>query len=250
MRLGPVRSEQRRQPQDLSRVLGLAAFEIEQAKVEEQLPVVEAKLDRLLILGEFLAMLANDSIGKSQVIMRERVAGVVLDDDAMAFDRLGVIFHAEEIVSERIANLLVGRIVVGAGARADRQLENQCDQCHQVNTQTPKAEQFLNPPAARDTRREESDASRNFRYKKTRSVFCNAARKKGVVPVIAIRINPGSRDWPIAGGRANSAPPTLNGSICLGDSKQGGRLARSPCRTIRQTVTDWPEEPSPAMLPP
>src|SRR3984957_8095532 len=45
-------------------------------------------------------------------------------------------------------------------------------------------------------------------------------------------------------------PPTLNGSICLGDSKQGGRLARSPCRTIRQTVTDWPEEPSQAMLPP
>ena len=45
-------------------------------------------------------------------------------------------------------------------------------------------------------------------------------------------------------------PPTLNGSICLGNSKQGGRMARSPCRTIRQTVTDWPEEPSQAMLPP
>ena len=46
-------------------------------------------------------------------------------------------------------------------------------------------------------------------------------------------------------------PPTLNGSkTTSGDSKQGGRFARSPCRTIRQTVTDWPEEPSPAMLPP
>src|SRR6202030_4019457 len=107
MRLGPIRSEQRRQPQHLSRVLGLTAFEIEQAQVQEQLPVVEAKLNRLLILGEFLAMLANDAIGKSQMIMRERVTRVVLDDDAMAFDRLGIVFHAEEIVGERIANLLV-----------------------------------------------------------------------------------------------------------------------------------------------
>jgi len=50
--------------------------------------------------------------------------------------------------------------------------------------------------------------------------------------------------------RSQLRPPTLNGSICLGDSKQGGRLARSPCRTIRQTLPDWPEEPSQAMLPP
>jgi hypothetical protein len=34
-----------------------------------------------------------------------------------------------------------------------------------------------------------------------------------------------------------------------GDSKQGGRSTQSPCRTIPQTVTDWPEEPWPAMLP-
>src|ERR1700722_1407734 len=155
MRLGPIRSEQCRQPQHLSRVLGLPAFEIEQAEVQKQLPVVEAKLNRLLILGEFLAMLTNNSIGKSQMIVRKRVAGVVFDYDAVAFDRLGIIFHAKEIARERIANLLVGRIAVGAGTRADRQLENQCDQSHQVNTQTPKAEQFLNPPAARDTRRGE-----------------------------------------------------------------------------------------------
>src|SRR5208282_3038861 len=35
----------------------------------------------------------------------------------------------------------------------------------------------------------------------------------------------------------------------LGDSKQGGRCVRSPCRIIRQAVTDWPEESSPGILP-
>src|ERR1700719_1599343 len=120
MRLGPIRSEQRRQPQHLSRVLALPAFEIEQAEVQKQLPVVEAKLNRLLILGEFLAMLADDAVRKSQVIVRERVAWVVFDYDAVAFDRLGIIFHAKEIVGERIANLLVGRIAVGGGTRAAR----------------------------------------------------------------------------------------------------------------------------------
>ncbi len=143
MRLGTVPSKQRGQPQHSSRVLGLATFEVEQAEVQEQLPVVEAKLNRFLILGEFLAMLADHAVRKSQVIVRERVAGVVVDDGAMAFDRLGIIFHAEKIVRERIANLLVGRIALGAGARADRQLENQRNQCRKANTQTTKAKQFL-----------------------------------------------------------------------------------------------------------
>ena len=35
-----------------------------------------------------------------------------------------------------------------------------------------------------------------------------------------------------------------------GDSKQGDGSAQSPCRTVPQTVTDSPEEPSPAMIPP
>src|ERR1700722_17306263 len=109
MRFRPIGSEQGSQPQNLGRVARLPAVEIEQAEVEEQLPIVEAKLDRLLILGEFLTMLADDAISESQMIMSERVAGIILDHDAMAADGLGIIFHAQEIVCQRIANLLVGR---------------------------------------------------------------------------------------------------------------------------------------------
>jgi hypothetical protein len=178
----------------LSRALGLTAFKIEQAEVQEQLPVVEAKLDRLLILGEFLAMFADDAISKSQMIMRKRVAGIVLDDDAMAFDRLGVVFHTEEIVGERIANLLVGRIVVGAGARPDRQLENQCNQCHDANTQTPKAEQFLNPPAARDTRRRNVILAGIFATKKRAACFATLRAKMRRRASHRDPDNPGSRD--------------------------------------------------------
>jgi len=74
----------------------------------------------------------------------ERVAGIIFYNDAMTFDCLGVVFHAEEIVCEWIANLLVGSTAPGAGAGADRRLENQRDQCNQANAQTAKAKQLLN----------------------------------------------------------------------------------------------------------
>src|ERR1700686_3964805 len=147
MRLGPIRSEQRGQPQHLGCVSRLPAVEIEQAEVQEQLPIVEAKRDRLLVLGEFLTMLADHAVRESQVIVSERVAGIVLYYDAMAFDGLGVVFHAVEIVCEWIANLLVGSTAPGAGAGADRRLENQRDQWNQANARTPKAQQLLKFPA-------------------------------------------------------------------------------------------------------
>src|ERR1700732_2779169 len=114
MRLGPIRSEQGSQPQHLGRVSRLPAVEIEQSEVQKQLPIVEAELDRLLILGEFQAMLADDAVRESQVIVSERVARIVFYYDPMAADGLGVVFHAQEVVCERIANLLVGSTAPGA----------------------------------------------------------------------------------------------------------------------------------------
>src|SRR5208337_4608384 len=215
MRLGSLRSEQGGQPQHLSRVSRLSAFEIEQAEVQEQLPIVEAEADRFLILGEFLAMLADDAVRETQMIVCERVAGIVVDHYAMTADCFRIIFHAQKIVSQRIANLLIVRTVFGARARADRRLEYQRDQSDKTNARTPKAQQLIIPSRTRDSRGKKFDGSRNFRHKKTRSAFCNAARsRKGVVPA-ALRINPGSRDRPNAGGKAKLCPPTLNGSKFL-----------------------------------
>src|SRR5260370_21229048 len=98
MRLGPVRSEQRGQPQHSRRVLRLPAFQVEQPKVEEQLPVVKAKPDRLLILGKLRAMLSDDAVREAQMVVCERVAGILVDHDAMAANSLRVVFHSKEIV--------------------------------------------------------------------------------------------------------------------------------------------------------
>jgi hypothetical protein len=51
-----------------------------------------------------------------------------------------------------------------------------------------RLDNFLIPLRPAIPGRKESDGSRNFRYKKTRSASYNAAREeKGVVPTIAIR---------------------------------------------------------------
>jgi hypothetical protein len=90
-----------------------------------------------------------------------------------------------------------------------------------------------------------------FAAKKRAACFNDAAHEqKGVVPAVASRTSPASHNRPSAGGKADFAPRPLADRSTSGDSKQGGRFARSPCRTIRQIVTDWPEEPSPAMIPP
>src|SRR6266404_3951263 len=127
MRLGAFRSEQRREPQHLRRVASLPGFEIEQAEVQEQLQVVETETDSLLILGEFLAMLSNDAVGEAQVIVRERVGGIVVNNYAMTANGLAVVFHPEKIIGEWIANLLVVGSRFGAGVGDGRRLENRPD---------------------------------------------------------------------------------------------------------------------------
>src|ERR1700722_8229209 len=151
-------------------------------------------------------MLADHAVRESQMIMSKRVAGIILDHDAMAFDCFGVVFHTQEIVCERIANLLVGRTALSAGAGADRRLENQRYQCNQANTRTPKAQQLLN------SLRTTIPAGRNkmlagiFVTKKRAACFTTLRAKKGVVPVVASRTNPASRNRPSAGGKANVTP--------------------------------------------
>ena len=80
------------------------------------------------------------------MVVRQRIVGMVFDDELMAPDGFRVVFHPKEIVGQGIANLLVGRTAFGAGARAHRRLEYQRDQCNQANAQTPKAQQLLNSP--------------------------------------------------------------------------------------------------------
>src|ERR1700722_16775611 len=165
MRLWLLRSEQRRQPQHFSRVASLSGFEIEQSEVKEQLPVVEPEIDRLLILGEFIAMLPDDAVRKTQVIVCERVGRIVADHHAMARDRLAVVFHPEKIVCGWIANLLVVGIGFGTGTRADRRLEYQRDRGNKKNARPAKAQRF-SPSRDPRTRERNSDVSRNFLLKK------------------------------------------------------------------------------------
>src|SRR5208282_3620327 len=98
---------------------------------------------RLLILGEFLAMLSDDAVGEAQVVMCQRVGGIVVDNYAMTADCLGVIFHTQKVVRQRIANLLVVRTAFGASPRADRRLEYQRDQNKNTNDRTATNQQFI-----------------------------------------------------------------------------------------------------------
>src|SRR5579862_4736045 len=178
MGLGPLGSEERGQSQHLGGVARLPGVEIEQTEIQKQLPIVEAKLDRLLIFGEFLPMFADDAVSKPQVIVRERVAGIVFNQDAMAANGFRVVFHAQEIVCQRVADLFVGRTAFGAREGADRRLENQRNQCNQANNRTPKAQQILS------SLRPTIPAGRNemlagiFSAKKRAACFYDAAREK------------------------------------------------------------------------
>src|SRR5208282_2834245 len=98
---------------------------------------------RLLILGEFLSMLSDNAVREAQVVVCERVGGIVVDNYAMTADCLGVIFHAQKVVRQRIANLLVVRTAFGASPRADRRLEYQRDQDQKTNARTATAQQLI-----------------------------------------------------------------------------------------------------------
>src|SRR5260370_24835882 len=98
MGLGTVGSEQRGEAQNVGRLARLAGIEVEQAEVQEQLPVIETETDSFLILGELEAMLADDAVGETEMVVGERVGGIVGDDDAMAANGLAIVFHPEEIV--------------------------------------------------------------------------------------------------------------------------------------------------------
>src|SRR5208282_6797257 len=119
-------------------------------------------------------MLSDDTVRETQMVMGERVGGIIVDDDAMTADCLRVIFHPKEVVRQRIANLLVVRTAFGAGPRADRRLEYQRDQDQKTNARTATAQQLIisRVPAGR------SDASRNFRLKKRAACFRRREPKK------------------------------------------------------------------------
>src|SRR5258708_15109508 len=138
-------------------------------------------------------MLADHTVSKSQVIVSERVAGIVFYNDAMTFDCLGVVFHAQEVVRQRIANLLVGSTAPGAGAGADRRLENQRYQCNQANARTPKAQQLLNSLRSTIPAGRSQMLAGIFATKKRAGCFTTLRAKKGVVPAVASRTNPASR---------------------------------------------------------
>src|SRR5579862_6152003 len=213
MGLGPLGSEERGQSQHLGGVARLPGVEIEQTEIQKQLPIVEAKLDRLLIFGEFLPMFADDAVSKPQVIVRERVAGIVFNQDAMAANGFRVVFHAQEIVCQRVADLFVGRTAFGGRAGADRRLENQRNQCNQANNRTPKAQQilsYLRPtiPAGRNEM-----LAGIFFAKKRAARFYDAAREKRRrashrEPERTQLTQPADRRR-----QSQLCPPTLDGSI-------------------------------------
>ena len=113
--------------QDLGRGIQIPALDIEQAQIEKQLPVAEPEVDRFLILAQFLLMLSGDSVRESQMVVRKRVVGIPSNHLDMTPDRLGVVFHSQEVVGERIADLIAG-IALLRGLRGRRPLEGQRSQ--------------------------------------------------------------------------------------------------------------------------
>src|ERR1700674_897301 len=91
-------------------------------------------------------MLSDDAVREAKVIVRQRVGRVVVDNHAMTANSLAVVFHAEEIVGQRIADLLVVGTGFGAGAGDGRRLEGRPDRKrdrgNQENARPGKAQWF------------------------------------------------------------------------------------------------------------
>ena len=101
-----IGAKQSGEPQDLHRGILISRLEIEQSEVQEQLPVVEAEIDRILILRKLLLMLSHQAVSEPQVIVGERVVGMFLDHELMAADGFRIIFHSKKIVGQRITDFI------------------------------------------------------------------------------------------------------------------------------------------------
>ena len=78
-----VGAEQGRELQHLHRLVDVSRFEVEQSEIQKQLPVIEAKIDRVAILGELLLMLPHQAVGETR------------DDSARAHCRDGLLSLAD-----------------------------------------------------------------------------------------------------------------------------------------------------------
>src|SRR5579885_4366 len=141
-----IGAEQSGQSQNLGRVLELPVFQVEQAQIQKQLPIVKAETDRLLILGKLVLVLSHQAVGKAEVVMGKGVVRIPVEDFAMKPDSLGIIFHPKVIVGDRIANLLIGRGLFTGSRRKGGRLENQYYQDGQSRTITDR---HLPEPASR-----------------------------------------------------------------------------------------------------
>ena len=52
-------------------------------------------------------MLSHQAVGEAEVVVRQRVVGVIFNHKLMTPDGLRIILQAEEVVGERIAYFLV-----------------------------------------------------------------------------------------------------------------------------------------------
>src|SRR5262245_17649633 len=125
MRLRMVRPQQRGKPQHLGRILKLTILQIEEAEIEKQLPVIEPQAYRLLVLGQLALMLSHQAIRKPEMIMCQRIVWIAVDHFAMVLNRLGVVFHPQVVVRDRVTDLIIGRGALTAGRRETKRLEEQ-----------------------------------------------------------------------------------------------------------------------------
>src|ERR1700687_4289602 len=91
-------------------------------------------------------MLSDYAVREAKVIVREGVGRIVVDNHAMTSNSLAVVFHPEEIVGQRIADLLVLGTGFGAGTGGGRRLEDRPDRKRdrgkQENARPGKAQWF------------------------------------------------------------------------------------------------------------
>src|SRR5690348_9583182 len=107
MSLGAVRSQQFGELKYLAGGVEATHLQIQQAHIQEQVPIAEAQTHRFLVIFQFALMIADHPIRKTQVVVRERVFGIMLDDEKMPPNSLRVALGTEIEISCRIADLTV-----------------------------------------------------------------------------------------------------------------------------------------------
>src|ERR1700722_465522 len=113
-----VLPEEHRLPQTVRRCVQVAAFELSQPEVQEQIPISYSKRRGTLIFADLRGSITHHSLGKTQMIMSKRVVGMLAHDLGVETNGLRIVFDTKRIVGADITDCLLvsARRCVGRNA--------------------------------------------------------------------------------------------------------------------------------------